>query len=54
MRFTHAKGLIDRESFIAQYLALAFLTIGICSILGTDDLLGAFAAGANNSSISIT
>ena len=46
MRFSHRKGLIDRESFVAQYLALAIFTIGIVSTLGADDLLAAFAAGS--------
>ncbi|KAK7460476.1 hypothetical protein VKT23_009197 [Stygiomarasmius scandens] len=45
MRISYERGFIDRESFIAQYLALAFLTIGIASTLGLDDLLAAFAAG---------
>ena len=45
MKISHRKGLIDRESFVAQYLSLAFLTIGIASTLGSDDLLAAFAAG---------
>lgn len=46
MRISHRKGLIDRESFVAQYIALAIFTIGIASSLGTDDLLAAFAAGS--------
>lgn len=46
MKYTQGKGYIDKESFIAQYLALTFFTIGICSSLGVDDLLAAFAAGA--------
>ena len=45
MKFTHKKGFIDRESFVAQYLALAFFTIGIARTLGVDDLLAALAAG---------
>lgn len=45
MKFSYRKGFIDRESYVAQYLALALLTIGICSTIGSDDLLGAFAAG---------
>ncbi|KAF5369408.1 hypothetical protein D9758_002620 [Tetrapyrgos nigripes] len=45
MRVSHRRGYIDRESYVAQYLALAFLTIGIASTLGIDDLLAAFAAG---------
>ena len=46
MRYTYAKGLIDRESYVAQFLALAFFTIGLVSTLGSDDLLAAFAAGS--------
>ena len=45
LKYAKRRGFIDRESFIAQYLALAFLTIGIASTLGLDDLLAAFAAG---------
>ncbi|KAH0827507.1 Sodium/hydrogen exchanger family-domain-containing protein [Lanmaoa asiatica] len=46
MKFTHRKGFIDRESYIAQYLALSIFTIGVASSLGVDDLLAAFAAGS--------
>ncbi|GJJ06578.1 hypothetical protein Clacol_000771 [Clathrus columnatus] len=46
MRFAKRKGFIDRESYVAQYIALALLTIGIANILGSDDLLAAFAAGS--------
>jgi len=45
MKYSHRKGFIDRESYVAQYLALTFFTIGIASTIGTDDLLAAFAAG---------
>jgi len=45
MKLSHRKGFIDRESYVAQYLALAFFTIGIASTIGSDDLLAAFAAG---------
>nr|GAT45594.1 predicted protein [Mycena chlorophos] len=45
MRFSHRKGFLDRQSYVAQYLALALFTIGIASTLGTDDLLAAFACG---------
>ncbi len=45
MKLSHKRGYIDRESYVAQYLALAFLTIGIASTIGVDDLLAAFAAG---------
>jgi sodium/hydrogen antiporter len=45
MKISHGRGYIDRESYVAQYIALTFLTIGIASSLGSDDLLAAFAAG---------
>ena len=45
MKFAHRRGLIDRESYVSQYLALAVFTIGVCSTIGTDDLLAAFSCG---------
>lgn len=45
MKFCERKDLIDRQSYVAQYVSLAMLTIGICSLLGTDDLLSAFSCG---------
>ena len=45
MKISHQRKFIDRESYIAQYLALALFTIGVASSLGSDDLLAAFAAG---------
>ncbi|KAH7923352.1 hypothetical protein BV22DRAFT_1036441 [Leucogyrophana mollusca] len=46
MKFCERKDLIDRQSYVAQYLSLAFLTIGIMTMLGSDDLLAAFSCGA--------
>ncbi len=46
MKFSHKKGFIDRDSYVAQYLALAIFTMGIVNTIGSDDLLAAFAAGA--------
>lgn len=37
--------LVDRESFVVHYVALALLSIGANVLLGSDDLLAAFAAG---------
>lgn len=45
MKLSYGKDFVDRESYIAQYLALAILTTGITSSLGADDLLASFAAG---------
>ncbi|KAG5643602.1 hypothetical protein DXG03_000610 [Asterophora parasitica] len=46
MKFSHRRGYIDRESYVAQYLALAIFIIGVVSTIGSDDLLAAFAAGS--------
>jgi hypothetical protein len=45
MRFAQIKGFLDRESYVAQYIALALFTVGATNSLGNDDLLAAFAAG---------
>lgn len=46
LRFAHQKGFLDRESYVAQYIALALFTVGATNSLGNDDLLAAFAAGS--------
>ncbi|KAG6829126.1 hypothetical protein H0H92_005600 [Tricholoma furcatifolium] len=46
MKFSLRKGFIDRESYVAQYLALAIFISGVVSTIGSDDLLAAFAAGS--------
>ncbi|KAF8906575.1 Sodium/hydrogen exchanger family-domain-containing protein [Gymnopilus junonius] len=46
MKFSHRHGFIDRESYVAQYLALAIFITGVVSTIGSDDLLAAFAAGS--------
>lgn len=43
--FAEKKNLIDRESFLALFVFLAFNSAGIGSMLGVDDLLVSFAAG---------
>ncbi|KAL7424027.1 hypothetical protein Q5752_001612 [Cryptotrichosporon argae] len=45
MKFVERKRLVDRQSFVAQYVSLALLAIGMCTLLGSDDLLAAFACG---------
>ena len=45
LKFSQKKGFLDRESYIAQYIALALFTVGATNSLGNDDLLAAFAAG---------
>ncbi|CAI4046162.1 Nha1p SKDI_12G1830 [Saccharomyces kudriavzevii IFO 1802] len=46
IRFAEKKNIIDRESFLAFYVVLAFMCAGFGSILGVDDLLVSFSAGA--------
>ncbi|KAG1770465.1 Cation/H+ exchanger [Suillus occidentalis] len=45
MQISYGHRFIDRESYIAQYLALSIFTMGVASTIGADDLLAAFAAG---------
>ncbi|PFH47473.1 hypothetical protein AMATHDRAFT_77194 [Amanita thiersii Skay4041] len=46
MKFSHKKGLVDRESYVIQYLATAIFIAGFVGTIGSDDLLAAFAAGS--------
>ncbi|TBU30277.1 Sodium/hydrogen exchanger family-domain-containing protein [Dichomitus squalens] len=46
LKMSQKHGLLDRESYVAQYLALALFTIGVTRTIGSDDLLAAFAAGS--------
>lgn len=46
IKWAESKMLIDRESFLAFYVVLAMSCAGIGSMLGVDDLLVSFAAGA--------
>ncbi|KAG6856428.1 hypothetical protein H0H87_004554 [Tephrocybe sp. NHM501043] len=45
MKFCQRHNLIDRQSYVAQYLSLAMLTIGVTVLVGSDDLLAAFSCG---------
>jgi sodium/hydrogen antiporter len=46
MKLSHRRGYVDRQSYVAQYLAFAIFITGLASTLGSDDLLAAFAAGS--------
>ncbi|KAG6884833.1 hypothetical protein C0993_007954 [Termitomyces sp. T159_Od127] len=46
MKFCQRHNLIDRQSYVAQYISLAMLTMGVTVLLGSDDLLAAFSCGA--------
>ncbi|ORY08038.1 Na(+)/H(+) antiporter 1 [Clohesyomyces aquaticus] len=45
IKFALKKKWIDTESFMLWPMALGLFTIGICGVLGTDDLLACFVAG---------
>ncbi|WFD34067.1 hypothetical protein MCUN1_000899 [Malassezia cuniculi] len=45
MRISERYKLVDRESFVAQYLSLALASMGLNVLIGSDDLLAAFACG---------
>ncbi|KAK4056446.1 hypothetical protein OIO90_002589 [Microbotryomycetes sp. JL221] len=46
LKFSKRRELIDRESMVAMYVALALLVTGLTTLAGSDDLLAAFACGA--------
>lgn len=46
VKFAERQGLMDRESFLAFYIAQAFLACGVAVLIGADDLLASFCAGA--------
>jgi NhaP-type Na+/H+ or K+/H+ antiporter len=45
LKFCEKKDLIDRQSYVAQYLSLALLTVGTTTLLGSDDILASFVCG---------
>ncbi|PSN73708.1 ORMDL-domain-containing protein [Corynespora cassiicola Philippines] len=44
-RFSHAREMMGRASYLAFYFLLAIFSIGVASMLGVDDFLVAFCAG---------
>lgn len=45
IRLSERRKWVDRESFVAQYVSLAIASMGVNVLLGSDDLLAAFACG---------
>ncbi|KAG6830777.1 hypothetical protein H0H87_007121, partial [Tephrocybe sp. NHM501043] len=45
IKFCQHYNLIDRHSYVAQYLSLAMLTTGVTVLVGSDDHLAAFSCG---------
>lgn len=46
IRMSEKYKLVDRESFVVQYLCLAIASMGLTVLVGSDDLLAAFACGS--------
>ncbi|KAJ2699128.1 hypothetical protein H4218_002834 [Coemansia sp. IMI 209128] len=45
LRYAETAGWVDKESFLSSSITLALLLVGLCTILGTDDILCCFVAG---------
>ncbi len=45
MKYMERKQYIGRDSYVIQFVSLAMFTIGVVTLIGSDDLLAAFAAG---------
>ncbi|KAI5478602.1 Cation/H+ exchanger [Pseudohyphozyma bogoriensis] len=45
LKEAHKRKLIDHESFLSFGIGLAFLTLGVVGVLGSDDVLACFVAG---------
>ncbi|KAJ2908347.1 hypothetical protein GGI21_002976 [Coemansia aciculifera] len=45
LRYAETAGWVDKESFLSSSITLALLLVGVCTIVGTDDILCCFVAG---------
>ncbi|KAJ2705570.1 hypothetical protein FB645_002359 [Coemansia sp. IMI 203386] len=45
LRYAEAAGWVDKESFLLSSIMLALTLVGVCTIIGTDDILCCFVAG---------
>ncbi|KAJ2303115.1 hypothetical protein IWW55_003088, partial [Coemansia sp. RSA 2706] len=45
LRYAENAGWVDKESFLSSSITLALLLVGVCTLLGTDDILCCFAVG---------
>lgn len=45
LRYAHVRNTVDKESFLAFWIALALFLMGSMSIIGSDDLFCCFVAG---------
>ncbi|KAJ1736528.1 Na+/H+ antiporter [Coemansia sp. Benny D160-2] len=45
LRYAETAGWVDKESFLSSSITLALLLVGVCTIIGTDDIFCCFIAG---------
>ncbi|KAJ1807575.1 Na+/H+ antiporter, partial [Coemansia sp. RSA 2598] len=45
LRYAEYRGWVDRESFLLSSITLALMLVGVCTIIGTDDILCCLVAG---------
>ncbi|KAJ2486400.1 hypothetical protein EV174_001151, partial [Coemansia sp. RSA 2320] len=45
LRYAETAGWVDKSSFLSSSVTLALLLVGVCTIIGTDDILCCFVAG---------
>ncbi|KAJ2742005.1 hypothetical protein GGI20_004786 [Coemansia sp. BCRC 34301] len=45
LRYAETAGWVDKESFLSSSITLALLLVGVCTVVGTDDILCCFVAG---------
>ncbi|KAJ2838509.1 hypothetical protein FBU31_000905 [Coemansia sp. 'formosensis'] len=45
LRYAETAGWVDKESFLSSSITLALLLVGVCTMVGTDDILCCFVAG---------
>ncbi|KAJ2379040.1 hypothetical protein IW150_000432 [Coemansia sp. RSA 2607] len=45
LRYAEMYGWVDKESFLLSSITLALMLVGVCTIIGTDDIFCCFIAG---------
>ncbi|KAJ1662021.1 hypothetical protein IW140_003076 [Coemansia sp. RSA 1813] len=45
LRYAETAGWVDKESFLSSSITLALLLVGVCTVIGTDDIFCCFIAG---------
>ncbi|KAJ1889466.1 hypothetical protein LPJ81_006125, partial [Coemansia sp. IMI 209127] len=45
LRYAETAGWVDKESFLSSSITLTLLLVGVCTVIGTDDIFCCFIAG---------